>query len=459
MTTDTVKQFHFTGSLTKDDSKTYHPHTFEVPAGTTNIHVDFAFTPFYATGRIHRNQIDLSFNDPDGIRGVWNRVKAEGADINGIYSTPGIGSWPIQPGTWTVFVAAHRILPPDTVTYELAISLSDEPLTIVAPQYDGSQRVANANHGWYRGDLHAHTIHSDGWWDIPEFTAYMRGQGLDFVTLSDHNTVTGLAQHRSQTEDGFLAMGGMELSTFNGHMLALGSSHLYEWRLNITEGMDINRIMKQVIDKGDMLIIAHPMSVDEPFCSGCMWQFEDARPGVALGVEIWNEFWHPFNEEGLKQYYLWLSLGNKLVATSGTDIHHAPPPNIPRRMGYNVVYAESLSEQAILDAVRKGHLYVSGGPELLLTAEMASGEKAMCGDVLPAGAATISVKWSSAHEGDHLRLIVDGKVKEDRPVAPAGEQLWSLNLDEMSWCTVELRDEQFDLWAVSNPVFFGEGWS
>ncbi|MAU12182.1 MAG: phosphotransferase [Anaerolineaceae bacterium] len=459
MTTDTATQFHFSGELTKDDSKTYHPYTFNVPEGTTNIHIDFKFEPFYATGRIHRNQIDLSVNDPDGIRGVWNIVKAEGANINGVYSTPGIGSWPIQPGTWTVFVAAHRILPPDNVTYEITITLSDEPVTITAPEYDGSQRVAKAELGWYRGDLHAHTIHSDGSWDIPEFTAYMRGLGLDFVTLSDHNTVTGLPQHRSQTEDGFLAMGGMELSTFNGHMLALGGDSLYEWRLNISEGMDVNRIMKQVIDQGDMLIIAHPMSIDEPFCSGCMWQFEDARPGVALGVEIWNGFWHLFNEEGLQQYYLWLTLGNKLVCTSGTDIHREPPANIPRRVGFNVVYAEALSEQAILDAVRKGHSYVSAGPELIFTAEAASGEKAMCGDVLPVGEASLNVKWANAHEGDVLRLIVNGKVKEEMLAMQAGEQSWPLAFEEMVWCTVELRDAQNDLWAVSNPIFFGSDWT
>ena len=70
-TAQSQTQLKFQGSLTKHDSKTYHPYKFEVPAGTTNIHIDFHFEPFYATGRIHRNQIDLSVNDPDGIRGVW----------------------------------------------------------------------------------------------------------------------------------------------------------------------------------------------------------------------------------------------------------------------------------------------------------------------------------------------------------------------------------------------------
>lgn len=452
----TALQYKFHGTLTSNDCKTYVPYSFDVPENTSNIHIDFEFSPLYATGRIHRNQINISLNDPDGIRGVCNIIREEGVDVNAIASTPGIRTAEIQAGTWTVFVDVHRILSPDTVHYDMTVTLSDEALSISPQVYDGSQRVAKKETGWYWGDLHAHTIHSDGHWDVPEFTKFMRAIGLDFVTLSDHNTVTGLAQHRSQTEDGFLAMGGMELSTFYGHMLALGGNAWYEWRLNITEGMDIKRIMQQVIDAGEMLIIAHPMAVDEPFCSGCHWQYETARPGVALGVEIWNGFWDEFNNEALQQYYAWLNLGLCLVATSGTDIHGPHPLDTPHRPGFNVVYAEELSEVGILTAVRKGHSYVSGGPELLFTAQTASGQSGMVGDLLPAEDVTVNVVWNKAHEGDILRLILDGKVYEQAIVGENGDKSWSFKAGDLNWVTLELRDAKYDLWAVANPIFFGE---
>lgn len=455
MTVDAKTAFTFEGQLVKSDSKTHKPYTFDVPEGTTNIHIEFEFEPFYATGRIHRNQINLTLDDPDGIRGVWNIVKEEGMDVNGVKSTHGLGSWPIQPGTWTVNVAAHRVLPPDTVDYKVTVTLSDDPVEVEAVHYEDEQKVASDEAGWYKGDLHAHTIHSDGRWDIPEFTQYMRDLGLDFVTLSDHNTVTGLPQHRSQTEDGFLAMGGMELSTFDGHMLALGSSYWYEWRLNITPGMDVNKIMQQVIDQGDMLIIAHPMSPDEPFCSGCHWQFEDARPGVALGVEVWNGFWHVFNEEGLQQFYVWLNLGHKLVCTSGTDIHGPAAPNPARRAGFNVVYAEQLSEKGILEAVRKGHSYISAGPELLLEAKTASGEIYMMGDVLPDEQVEITARWNNAHAGDTLRFNMDGKVYETREAGETGSATWTLEAGQAKWCNLELRDGENTPWAITNPIFLG----
>ena len=449
--------YTFTGQLTTEDNKTYKAHPFNVPEDVTNVHITFDYTPEYGTGRIHRNQVDISLDDPDGIRGNWSRACAEnGIHVNAIASSPGFITGEVQAGEWTVYVAAHRILSPDTVEYTINITLSTDELDLNPPTYDGSQRVAKAETGWYRGDLHAHTLHSDGWWDIPEFTEYMRSRGLDFVSLSDHNTPTGLAQHRSQTEDGFLTMGGMELSTFNGHMLALGNSNWYEWRLGIRDGVDITSIMQAVVDSGALLIIAHPMAPDEPFCSGCHWFFDEARPGVAMGVEVWNGYWQVFNEQGLQQYYTWLNLGHRLVLTSGTDIHNRPVPDETRRAGANVVYAEELSEKAILDAVGKGHSYVSAEPELLLTATSASGKEAMCGDKLPNEASTIKVTWNDAHIEDILRFIVDGKVHEQVDVGVSGERQWTLEANQAAWCTVELRDANNDMWAVSNPIFFGE---
>ena len=272
------------------------------------------------------------------------------------------------------------------------------------------RKVASTQPGWYRGDLHAHSIHSDGSWDIPQLTQFMRSRGF------------------------------------------------YEWRLGIKPGMDINRIMQQVIDRDELLIIAHPMSPDEPFCSGCLWQFEDARPGVALGVEIWNGFWSYFNEEALQQYYVWLKQGHRLVVTSGSDLHESFPLDTPRRSGFNVVYAEQLSEEAVLRAVRQGRSCISAGPELLLTATTAPSQTVMMGDFLPAEAVTLKAAWYNAHEGDMLRLIVDGQVKEQFAAGVEGQTMWSLEEGQLTWATVELREVNNDLWAVTNPIYFGEQW-
>ena len=42
--------------------------------------------------------------------------------------------------------------------------------------------------GWYRGDLHVHTVHSDGQYEVSQLVAAAHASGLDFIVSTDHNT-------------------------------------------------------------------------------------------------------------------------------------------------------------------------------------------------------------------------------------------------------------------------------
>ncbi len=104
--------------------------------------------------------------------------------------------------------------------------------------------------------------------------------------------------------------------------------------------------------------------------------------------------------------------------------------------------------------VRKGHLYLSAGPELILTGHSQSGVEIMVGDKLPDEAATIQVHWSGANEGDVLRLIVDGRAYEEKSVSETSEVTWTFASNQAKWCSVELRDPQKQMRAITNPIFF-----
>ncbi len=67
----------------------------------------------------------------------------------------------------------------------------------------------------------------------------------------------------------------------------------------------------------------------------------------------------------------WLSHGQMLFATAGTDSHG--PWRAPERLGFNTVFAESLSERGILAGVRNGHNILSSGPRLSVSAESPGG--------------------------------------------------------------------------------------
>jgi hypothetical protein len=94
---------------------------------------------------------------------------------------------------------------------------------------------------------------------------------------------------------------------------------------------------------------------------------------------------------------------------------------------------------------------------LLLEATTASGQQGMTGDTLPPEAVTLRLRWSGAHPGDYLRLVVNGRAYHDRLVDAAGEVTWSLAAGQARWCTAELRDPDDGLWAVTNPIFFAQG--
>ena len=422
-----------------------------MPTGTSAIHIAFSYDPPFSEGQRYHNQMSLSVADPDGPRGVYYLLRDYGITISANQATPGFRPGPLPAGRWTIDVDVYRLLPPNDVTYTIDVTLDDTPLEGEPVLYPRAERKARGP-GWYRGDLHAHSVHSDARWDIPDLVAFAKSQKLDFVSLTDHNTVSGMAQMESLGTDDLLTMGGMELTTFYGHALTQGTRQWHEWRLDTPDRFTMPQLAQNAMDSGAFFIIAHPMSPGDPACSGCHWEYQDMRPGNAPAVEIWNREWGHYNEENLQLYYEWLNEGHRLVATGGTDLHRHPGEQTPR-YGFNAVFANELTELAILAAVRRGHSYITAGPELLLTASTETGVEAMSGDSFGPMDAEIRVSWKAAPEGTMLRFIVDGAVREEHAVEAEGAQSWTLARDEAHWCTIELRDAENGMWAVSNPIF------
>ena len=265
--------------------------------------------------------------------------------------TPGFNAGPVRPGRWLIEVDTYRLLPPDPITYTIDVTLSNRPIAMPPRNFPKPKRALRGP-GWYKGDLHAHSLHSDASWDIPDLIAYAKSCGHDFQSLTDHNTVSGLPEHESRGDDELMMMGGLELTTYYGHAVVLGTRQWQEWRLDTPEHFTMPQIAQKAMDSGGFFIIAHPRNVGYPECAGCHWEFDDMRPGNARTVEIWNGTWNPCTEHATQDFYQWLTDGYRMVATGGTDLHG--PPAEPRRHGTTVIYANELSEAEIVAALRKG---------------------------------------------------------------------------------------------------------
>lgn len=463
----TPNQLHFSGQLTAADVKRHIPHEFTLPAGCTGLTIHLHFDPLRVADI--RNMLTLTLFDPNGFRGAGHRGgNSHEVSLSHAQATPGYRPGPLPAGQWTVQIDTHMVMPGEECSYALSVEMhptppqvsQNAPLSFGPPALAAQRPVLKATPGWYRGDLHGHTIHSDGSWQASDLVAAAGRLGLDFVTLTDHNTVSSLAEMAALTGPNLLTLVGMELTTFWGHALCLGSRQWIDWRVD-RAGDEMGQIARRTDRAGELFVIAHPMDKGDPTCTGCRWLYPKMMPGPAQLVEVWNEAWwgkdgrsREKNEGSLALYYSWLNAGHRLVATAGSDTHGQA--HYDEGPGFNVVYAEALSEPAILEAIAQGHLYLSAGPELRLNATTMAGDMAMMGDVLPVAPDTevaVLAHWANCPADAVLHLVVNGQSFHERIIPAQGEDTWLLKPREANWFTLELRSTAGELLALTNPIF------
>lgn len=451
-------EYHFEGALTTRDSKRYIYHPFWVPEGTGEVNICFHFVPHEVQGS--KNFLTLAVFDPTGFRGAGLRESSmEAVVINSVDASPGYLSGPLQPGQWVAQIDAYLIMPGQPVHYQLHIRLTDStnthrrsarPRRISRPN---PHNIGRRGPGWYRGDLHAHSHHSDGdRFAVADLVHTAQLYGLDFVFLTDHNTFAGLREMEALTTPEILTCGGIELTTFWGHAVCLGAREWLDWRIQPGTG-EMARLIATCESNAHVVVIAHPLAIGDPVCTGCTWRFWDTMPGTAHCVEIWNGTWESIfsnNEAALSLWYDWLNMGVRISATAGTDIHSAH--DYASQPGFNVVYAAELSEAALLQALRAGRLYLSSGPQLRFWAEGANGEQWMIGDTVDQ-TATFCIAWSGCSEDSRIRLMVNGRLRKEWVVQPEGTIYHDLSPAEADWAVVEARDGQGRLVAITNPIF------
>jgi len=450
-----ASQQHFSGTLHPSQIKGHWPIAFEVPSGTTRLELHFTYAPHRVEDAA--NLITLTLFDSVEFRGEGHKMEPEQQIIlSASEVTPGYLAGALPAGTYNVVMNTHMLLAP--VDYQLTLSLSAITESAEAIHYQ-KPHLPIRGQGWYRGDFHAHTIHSDADWDVPDLIAYSRAQGLDFMSLTDHNTTSGLAQLESLATNDLAMMGGFELTTFYGHAVAWGVREWIDWRTGSNapdSKRTITDAIRDVDTQGGMFIIAHPMSPGDPYCTGCDWQYPDVMRGIARLVEVWNGSWDgdSGNEEALQLWYKWLNQGFRMIATAGSDIHGDTEPI----NGRDVVFADELTEAMIVRAVKAGHLFLSSAPHLELTATARSiMNSVMMGDTVPGSQADLTVSWHSVpDQGATVRWIVDGETRSTLPADESGTNL--LHIDAAHWCVVELRAANGVMLAVTNPIFFGDEW-
>lgn len=443
------------GTLASSDAKTCRRYRFTVPPETGEIQIYFAYDP---GGHDSHSLVTLALFDRHGFRGAGHRFQPQQViRIAPGAATPGFLPGPLPSGDWIVEIDIFWVSAcggGESNHYRLAVEARPEQASPGAGRSPGPQarRPVGSAPGWYRGELHLHTDHSDASWTAAELAANLQRRGADFAALTDHNTISGLPEMLALEVADLLVIPGIELTTFSGHALALGSGRWYDWRT--APERTINDIAQEVRAAGDLLVVAHPQAPPDEVCTGCRWAYRDFDPALADAVEVWSGRWD--NPEGtnpgcLIRWHTWLNAGHRLAAIGATDAHGINDWEGATPMTY--VYAEGLTVPAILQAIRLGHTYVSSGPVLQLWGLGEGRRRAMMGEVMPARPLPrLLLTWARCPRA-LLRLVANGEVRHVKHVQGEGEVALGAYPGD-KWYSAELWDERGDaLLAVTSPIY------
>jgi hypothetical protein len=445
------------GTVASSDSKSYRLHAFDVPEGVSRLRLSFSYDP---GGEELHSLLTLSLFDPKGFRGAGHRFQPrQRVEVAARAATPGFLPGPVPVGRWMAEVDIHSVVAPlgsGSCGYELTVEgLKGDDGDAPGPVHEVAPVAPHGKPRWLRGELHLHSDHSDGRWTAVEMAERARGRGLDFMFLTDHNTVSGTGALRDAVNGAISVLPGCELTTFHGHALALGPRHWVDWRTGLSR-RTINDAARDVRAAGGVFVIAHPQAPPDPICTGCCWTHRDFEPALAHAVEVWGGLWDGPEERNpgcLDLWREWLNAGHRLAATGATDAHRPEDWEGPVPLTY--LLAEDASLDALLGAIRKGRTYVSSGPLLQLRAVGKAGRTAAIGQTMAGSPPPIFEAWCEAAPAAELRLVGNGRTFGTRAVEGEGRLEASARAGD-GWCCAELWSaDDKALLAVTSPIYLG----
>ncbi|MEV6602180.1 CehA/McbA family metallohydrolase [Actinoplanes sp. NPDC051346] len=362
---------------------------FDVPAGVNRISVRRSYDPYVLVPGLIQNVLDIGIFGPagwdagaeDGFRG-WSGGARDSFTLSASDATPGYLPGPIEAGRWAV-VLGPIVANPLGMDWQVDVTLEFGPPGTAFVPSPAPTRAVGRGAAWYRGDMHVHTVHSDGQGTQEQTAAEARARGLDFFVSTEHNTRSANQTWGRYAGDDLLIIAGEEVTTRHGHWVALGlpADRWVDWRYGPDDGLFAG-YAESVRAAGGLVVPAHPSSPGP----GSTWEFGHEHID---GLEVWNGPWTIDDVNSVRIWDRFLRGGRRLAAFGNSDAHS------PAALGHpqTVVYAPELSRSAILAALRAGRSYLaeSASATLDLTAA-AGGRVAGPGQSLEVGDDTVEVR-------------------------------------------------------------------
>ena len=422
---------------------------FDVPAGTTEIRVKESYD------QMNVNVLNIGVYDSKGDQGItgfrgWSGGAKKEFFITEVAASTGYIAGKITPGTWNMLVYPSGIAPAG-LNWMLEITLISGRHQKTSTARPAARQI-NAVPGWYRGDLHMHTLHSDGRRTVEELVAEAKEKKLDYIISTEHNTNAANLNWGKYNSGNLLIINGEEVtSTRYGHWNAIGldTKTLIDWRYAPADHV-IGKQIEKVHHDGGLAIINHPFydKGDKTF------KFDEQEFD---GIEIWNGEWNALNAIALKWWDDLLRKGIRKIAIGASDTHKSS--GSPNNLGspQTVIYAQGLAKDAILEGLKRGKAYIAATHNVALqfTLEYA-GKTVGMGEQLPengTGKAIVHLTVTGC-KNTVMTLIGDKGTMASRKIPADTETIHlTIDRDSSSYIRIEIRKEDQAMVALTNPVW------
>lgn len=217
---------------------------------------------------------------------------------------------------------------------------------------------------WLRGNLHTHTLESDGDSAPAEVVRWYAEHGYDFLVLTDHDKITRVEDSR-----GLVLILGEEITDRLPkkplHVNAIGIEEPIAPQKGATPVEVLQRNIDAVRKAGGLALINHP-NFGWAFGADELLQIERANfLEIASGHQFVNSLGPPSVES------MWdrmLTAGKKIYGVAVDDMHHLQrfwdADAVHPGKAWVVVRAEQRDVKSILAALARGDFYASNGVEL-----------------------------------------------------------------------------------------------
>jgi hypothetical protein len=357
----------WSGRFSNPNTPDWHYLPFTVPHRTRALIVDYTFHPHdtglgFSTDVVDIGVFDSSgkgLGDVAGFRG-WSGGARRHFRISHHWATPGYLAGPLTPGLWHIILGPFLISPPGTAWKVTLTIVHGDPIEPAFRADHAPIAVPGTGPGWYRGDLHLHSVFSDGGWWPADLVAQGQANGLDFIGTSEHNTNAATRIFGHHVPDGFLVVSGEEVTTRNGHWLSTGTTpgSWVDWRYRAADNK-LGRFADLTRSLGGVAIAAHPYVP----IAGTRWDFGYDYAHMDA-FEVWNGPWSVFNESAVEAWQRSLVAGHYVPAVGNSDSHHSGQVvGLPQ----TVYRLDTLSSAAVVDAARGGHCWIAESAQVGLT--------------------------------------------------------------------------------------------